>query len=84
MRLIDADALSLELYNRINQMTLEDEKLSAYQALLIAMGLVQEASTIDAVPVVRCKDCKQRTPEKLKEEWLDCFLWHCKDGRKGR
>lgn len=64
MRLIDAEVLSLELYKRINQMTLEDEKLSAYQALLIAMGLVQEAPTIDAVPVVHGRWIETSIPKR--------------------
>ena len=45
MRLIDADALKEAFY----------ERGLGYQAI---DELINEAPTIDAVPVVRCKDCK--------------------------
>ena len=45
MRLIDADALKHELYNMCQD----------YDGVQM---LIREAPTIDAVPVVRCKDCK--------------------------
>lgn len=52
MRLIDADALKNEIFNMCNE-------FDGVQML------VDEAPTIDAVPVVRCKDCRQwRTTDK--------------------
>lgn len=46
MRLIDADALE-------NQFGVSDEDL-------LALDEIRHAPTVDAVPVVRCKDCKYR------------------------
>ena len=46
MRLIDADRLSENIYDNIPA-PYEEECLCA----------IEEAPTIDAVPVVRCKDC---------------------------
>lgn len=44
MRLIDADAL-------IDELGISDEDI-------IFEGMLVDAPTIDAVPVVRCKDCR--------------------------
>ncbi len=44
MRLIDADAL-------IDELGISDEDI-------IFEGMLEDAPTIDAVPVVRCKDCR--------------------------
>ena len=46
MRLIDADALE-------NQFGVSDEDL-------LALDEIRHAPTVEAVPVVRCKDCKYR------------------------
>ena len=55
MRLIDADAL-------------EDE-FGVSDADIIAKEIIRDAPTIDAVPVVRCKDCKKRGTQ-------DCAMWY--------
>lgn len=65
MRLIDADALpsrALEekrfvftMYDRINNEYIVE---TVYKDLA---DFINEAPTIDAVPVVRCKDCKHST-----------------------
>ena len=34
---------------------------------------INEVPTVDAVTVVRCKDCKHRDPEDKK---CDCGMWH--------
>lgn len=51
-RLIDADALSVKVLDA-SYWDNQDED--------VIWNLVQDAPTIDAVPVVRCKDCKHRT-----------------------
>lgn len=51
MRLIDADALIGALHNYA---FLEGDDRS------ICYNVIQRQPTIDAVPVVRCKDCKHR------------------------
>lgn len=59
MRLIDADALGI---GRANPDVFE-EKAYAW-GWNTAIDVIEAAPTIDAVPVVRCKDCAWRgTPE---------------------
>ena len=59
-RLIDADAL-LDYFRNEHH---ESEVIEA----------VKDAPTIDAVPVVRCKDCKHCTPdENIVGGYGDCF-----------
>lgn len=53
MRLIDADALFYKLYN-----TNPATEGHFGDGVVQAMGFILNAPTIDAVPVVRCKDCK--------------------------
>ena len=59
MRLIDADALMEKLEERYNFFVIEygyrDQYTSGFGD---AVDKVEAAPTIDAVPVVRCKDCK--------------------------
>ena len=54
MRLIDADAL------KTKAIRCETFKLSDESVFLKAVGTkeIDKAPTVDAVPVVRCKDCK--------------------------
>ena len=35
---------------------------------------VEETPTIDAVPVVRCRECKYARP-LVQEEWVECIMW---------
>lgn len=55
MRLIDADALKK---NRRGYSAFLDKLTGYWPCVLLAE--IGEAPTIDAVPVVRCKDCKHR------------------------
>lgn len=57
MRLIDADAL-YELLDGGYDIDLDE--LPETKAELLRM--IDQEETIDAVPVVRCKDCKHRIP----------------------
>ena len=52
MRLIDADRLSENIYDNIPA-PYEDSREAKEECLCA----IEEAPTIDAVPVVRCKDC---------------------------
>ena len=54
MRLIDADALE-------NEFGISDEDIIAKEA-------IRDAHTIDAVPVVRCKDCKHYKEFRTKQK----------------
>ena len=59
MRLIDADALKIENVDLEHGCTVVDYALAVIKS-------VAEAPTIDAVPVVRCGECKHRDPEDKK------------------
>lgn len=63
MRLIDADALL--------------EKAFGKRGGLIHTADVDLMPTVDAVPVVRCKDCKHS--ERWYRDRVRCFLW-CETG----
>ena len=54
MRLIDADALGV---GRCSKDILPAAYCAGWNGLI---GLIEKAPTIDAVPVVRCKDCIKR------------------------
>ena len=61
MRLIDADALQA-LFNVVSTSLLGDAELCKdtehmVRAFIMTTEMIQDAPTIDAVPVVRCKDC---------------------------
>lgn len=56
MRLIDADALVEEM---IKEESFPDYTISEVQIWKFAERMVEYAPTIDAVPVVRCKNCSQ-------------------------
>ena len=72
MRLIDADALIKQLSNY----ELQESpwgfygNLKTYEAIKGCIDAIKEAPTVDAVEVVRCKECKYReTCEKII--WFD-------------
>lgn len=57
MRLIDADAVSAEIEKLLYPAPNRDSIL--YNCgVNDALNVIDDAETIDAVPVVRCKDCK--------------------------
>lgn len=58
MRLIDANAL-LKSFD-VTWMIEYDETGCGMKRKAIPIKTVEEAPTIDAIPVVRCKDCKNR------------------------
>ena len=66
MRLIDANALLKNNYVIVRG---EDGEMVAGQFI----DIIREAPTIDAVEVVRCKDCRhmENTPDGLR--W--CHVW---------
>lgn len=59
MRLIDADKVL-------------DGVINPYERISISRWL-DDAQTVDAVPVVRCKDCKNS--EHWYRDRRRCFLW---------
>ena len=77
MRLIDADAL------KTKAIRCETFKLYDAPVFLKAVGTkeIDKAPTIDAVPVVRCKDCKY-FKTRLCENEDNYDDWFCADGER--
>ena len=76
MRLIDADALM-------------DEANSDGAYGYVDAKQISEAPTVDAVPVVRCKDCKYHEDEKIGMIYCQNAFggwvwknWFCADGER--
>lgn len=71
MRMIDADKLVDMLY---------DNEFAVLCPLDEVSGVVDACPTVDAVPVVRCKDCKHRIYKDMGEEIGEiggCGLFNC-------
>ena len=72
-RLIDADKLRkdiLDLPNCYNGYS------DTYDKATI-VDMIDDAPTVDAVPVIRCKDCKYYQHKSLTDdEWNWCMQWH--------
>lgn len=60
MKLIDADALHRKVKTETNPY---GKPTIDYDSGVKVLELIEKAPTIDAVPVVRCKDCKHCDPE---------------------
>lgn len=83
MRLIDADALKENLsesYDSLRKiydgLRYNSEKAICSGQLatfLEAIMRIREAPTIDAEPVVRCKDCKQNLG--IQGDFIECGYW---------
>ena len=91
MRLIDADALMETLKILRDGNKAEDESI---ETSLIAIGIqeaycsaieaVQDAPTIDAVPVVRCEDCQYWQPPTYQEQEDGSTVGHCTAALNGQ
>lgn len=86
MRLIDADALKARIMEDVPGFL--DGGSSITKAFILAMlGTRNATPTIDAVPVVRCKDCENKECEG-REGRIVCGItgdshlpdWFCADG----
>ena len=75
MRLIDADRLNKPIYAEEDSITgsgMSYDEICGYNdGIDIAWNKIDGAPTIDAVPVVRCKDCIRRYDT---DECPMCFL----------
>lgn len=69
MRLIDADALGVV---RCSRNLLPADYCAGWNGLI---RLIEKAPTVDAVEVVRCKDCKWFADNR-DGEWYGCWLFH--------
>ena len=68
MRLIDADALGV---GRCSRDVLPADYCAGWNGLI---RLLEKFPTVDAVPVVRCKDCKWFA-DNNDGEWFGCWLF---------
>ena len=68
MRLIDADRLSEAIYDNVPA-PYEDASWAKENCL----AEIDAAPTVDAVPVVRCKDCKHSDDECHKDNLRYCM-----------
>ncbi len=66
MRLIDVDDLGV---GRCSKDVLPAAYCAGWNGLL---GLIEKAPTVDAVPVVRCKDCKHLRVHNRKDLYAFC------------
>jgi len=64
VRLIDADALN---YVRV-RIAHDDGTIGGYNAV-VPSSEIKNAPTVDAVPVIRCKDCKHWDGYYCHNEW---------------
>ena len=75
MRLIDADRLNKPIYAEEDNITgsgMSYDEICGYNdGIDIAWNKIDQAPTIDAVPVMRCKDCIRRYDT---DECPMCFL----------
>ena len=77
-RLIDAEMYCIELYNEMNYPGRSEEFMTAID---VAIADLADAPTVDAVPVVRCKDCKYFKTRLCENE--DSYDdWFCADGER--
>ena len=74
-RLIDADKL-LEIYKKWIPQLLSKEDEGDRRGVETCIMVLEDMQTVDAVPVVRCKDCVNGTVfvNKQGAEYLDCVL----------
>lgn len=84
MRLIDGDSLMKTVFNDV---VLVDGEVKGVG--LILAETVDKAPTIDAVPVVRCKDCKYHEDEEIGMVYCPNALggwvaenWFCAEGER--
>ena len=84
MRPIDADALMKTVFNDV---VLVDGEVKGVG--LILAETVDKAPTIDAVPVVRCRECKHHEDEEIGMVYCPNALggwvaenWFCADGER--
>ena len=75
MRLIDADKL-LEIYKKWIPQLLSKEDEGDRRGVETCIMVLEDMQTVDAVPVVRCKDCVNGTVfvNKQGAEYVDCVL----------
>lgn len=83
MRLIDVDDLGV---GRCSRDVLPADYCAGWNGLI---RLLEKAPTVDAVPVVRCKDCKHHENEEIGMVYCPNSIggwvgenWFCADGER--
>ena len=71
-RLIDANALYAKLGKMAREPYYQHDGEDYYVGIADASGAVAESPTVDAVEVVRCKDCKRYCKSAIGMD--DCLL----------
>jgi hypothetical protein len=82
MRLIDAEALKSEMITDLANAMRMQEVHKGDMAVRV-LNKIDEASTIDAVPVIYCKDCSYARPLNLRELMVfdsACFVCTSRNG----
>lgn len=90
MRLIDAtkleDLLRRQMEMDWNKQAAPASWSAAYEQILEELG---ETPVVDAVPVVRCKDCYRHEDEEPGMVWCPYVVgswvpnnWYCADGKR--
>lgn len=76
MRLIDADALIEDIKTKLWDWDTVDG-ITSSTVLKQTITDIDNAPTIDAVPVVRCKDCKHWYNDGDAITWCNLSKWAC-------
>lgn len=79
MRLIDADKVEKSLQLSIDSFGRDHNSTAPIiaHALDYALSKVENSHTIDAVPVVRCRECKHMIPQSHTRY---CTVWNAVNG----
>lgn len=84
MRLIDADALAAKIMMEAPDFM--DGGSSITKAFILAMVKTRSVTpTVDAVPVIRCKDCEMNNQCSIQFKFADADNpgdWFCADGER--
>lgn len=76
MRQIDADALTILLHDNIDGLDEEfpnDKQVKPYMCgVRMALSFIDTAPTIDAVPVIRCEECKHLVVLNERDLYAHC------------
>jgi hypothetical protein len=76
MRLIDADKLEKVVSEKFKERYGNTVYQFIHDFFRFVIRQIRKAPTIDAVPVVRCKDCKHYSPQKKSAHW-NCTTLYC-------
>ena len=74
-RLIDADACLHDMCKRCN---IENEGCPCEPADCFIYNVLENQTTVDAVEVVRCKDCKHYKTQKKSAHWNNSTPYCCR------